>query len=233
MSTFNISFGTFGFDEFRAKDLQPVLKVLQAQGIMHIDTAETYGSNEADLGAADVFKKGFIISTKNPGGWQPGVAVKELGPRLDEALVRLKVPSVDIFYIHAPDNGVPLTEWVPNVHSLYEQGKFRRFGVSNFSPEDTRALHDYCKANSYVLPTVYQGTYNAVSRIPEARLFPVLRELGISFYDYSAVAGGFLTKPRAAIETGTNISSGRWAGGSSCDTILSDLYRGCKSSSTK
>ncbi|KAI3391565.1 hypothetical protein diail_7143 [Diaporthe ilicicola] len=226
MTALNISFGTFGFEEPRSRDLQPVLDILKGQAITQIDTAETYGSNEADLGAAAAVEQGFIISTKNPGGWQPGVALKELELRFEASLRRLKASSVDIFYIHAPDHALPLSDWVPSVHTLYKQGKFRRFGVSNFSPEDTRALHGYCSVNGYVLPTVYQGTYNAVSRIPEIRLFPTLRELGMSFYDYSAIAGGFLTKSRAAIETGVDISSGRWALGPGRDPILSDLYQG-------
>jgi len=48
-------------------------------------------------------------------------------------------------------------------------------------------------ANS-ILPTVFQGNYNAISRHIETDLFPLLRKLNISFYAYSPIAGGFLVK---------------------------------------
>lgn len=55
-------------------------------------------------------------------------------------------------------------------------------------------MHEICKRNSYILPTVYQGNYNAVTRNNEDELFPALRKLGISFYAYSPLAGGLLAK---------------------------------------
>jgi aryl-alcohol dehydrogenase-like predicted oxidoreductase len=51
-----------------------------------------------------------------------------------------------------------------------------------------------------VLPTVFQGNYNAVSRHIESDLFPLLRKLNISFYAYSPIAGGFLVKTPASIQ---------------------------------
>ena len=48
-----------------------------------------------------------------------------------------------------------------------------------------------CKENNYVLPTVYQGNYNAITRKNEDELFPLLKKEKISFYAYSPVAGGF------------------------------------------
>lgn len=83
-----------------------------------------------------------------------------------------------------------------------------------------RALHTYCADNGLVRPTVYQGNYNAVARKIEVDLFPVLRELGIAFYAYSPIAGGFLTKTRAALDAGT--ADGRFA---VADTPLAQMYR--------
>lgn len=45
-----------------------------------------------------------------------------------------------------------------------------------------------------MLPSVYEGNYNAVGRRVETELFPILRKYKIAFYAYSPVAGGFLTK---------------------------------------
>lgn len=198
-SELKLAVGTAGFPG--AEKLQPALDAIKAAGIKEIDTAEMYGNNEADLGSVGAAES-FIISTKNPGGWQPGT-LQEVTTRFNASLERLKTKSVDILYIHGPDRNLPLDEWVPQVNKLHAEGKFKRLGVSNFSPEETRALHSYAKSKGYVLPTVYQGNYNAVSRLIDDTLFPVLRELGIAFYAYSPVAGGFLTKTKAGLEQGT------------------------------
>ena len=46
------------------------------------------------------------------------------------------------------------------------------------------------------------GNYNAVARKQEEVLFPTLRKLGMSFYAYSPIAGGFLTKTKQDILDG-------------------------------
>ncbi|ROV93660.1 hypothetical protein VPNG_08859 [Cytospora leucostoma] len=217
MPPLNLALGTAIFHP--AERLQPALDAAKAAGIQEIDTAELYGPNEADLGIVGAADQGFLISSKNPGGWKPG-AVREVIPKTSASLERLRSKSLDILYVHGPDKSVGLEEWVPQADELYRQGKFRRFGVSNFSAEEVRAVHAYSKENGYVLPTVYQGNYNAISRVIETTLFPVLRELGIAFYAYSPIAGGFLTKSRSALEEGTEV--GRFTKN---DAGLAKLYR--------
>ncbi|KKY33245.1 putative aldehyde reductase [Diaporthe ampelina] len=215
-SELKLAVGTAAFSG--TENLQLALDAIKAAGIKEIDTAEMYGNNEVDLGSVGAADN-FTISTKNPGGWEPG-ALADLAKRFHASLDKLKTKQVDILYIHGPDRNLPLDEWVPQVDSLHKEGKFKRFGVSNFSPEETRALHDYAKAKGFVLPTVYQGNYNAVSRLIDDTLFPVLRELGISFYAYSPVAGGFLTKTKAALQEGT--ADGRFSANS--DNPVAQMY---------
>lgn len=88
------------------------------------------------------------------------------------------------------------------VQKLYEQGSFKRFGLSNFHAEEVQQVYDICKKNKWVLPTVYQGNYSPVARKQEEVLFPPLRNLGIGFYAYSPLAGGFLTKTPHGIKEG-------------------------------
>ena len=68
---------------------------------------------------------------------------------------------------------------------------------------------------------MYQGNYSAVARKPEELLFPVLRKLGMSFYAYSPLAGGFLTKSRQQIEHGV----GRWDPQSAIGKTYHSMYR--------
>ena len=69
-------------------------------------------------------------------------------------------------------------------------------------------MYDYAASKGYVLPTVFQGHYNAVTRHYETALFPLLRELNIAFYAYSPLAGGFLVKDAKTLDTGGD--QGRW-----------------------
>jgi aflatoxin B1 aldehyde reductase len=222
MSNLKLSIGTSAFvgAELQKKALQAV----KAAGIKEVDSAQMYGNNEADIGEADVSGLGLIFSTKNRGGWNPGEALKPdvLYQSAHDSLKRLNLKQVDIFYIHGPDRtetGKP-ENWVPTIDKLHKEGVFRRFGISNFSPEETRTLYNYSKANGLILPTVYQGNYNAVSRTIEQTLFPVLRELNIVFYAYSPVAGGYLTKSKAQILDGKD--AGRFSDNKSG---LNEMYR--------
>ena len=52
---------------------------------------------------------------------------------------------------------------------------------------------EICRANGWVAPSVYQGSYNAVHRSVEPELFPCLRKFGISFYEFNPLGGGFFT----------------------------------------
>lgn len=88
------------------------------------------------------------------------------------------------------------------INELYKAGKFRRFGLSNFTADEVAEVIQVAKQNNFVLPSVYQGNYNAAGRLAEKDLFPLLRENNIAFYAYSPVAGGFLTKTPEDIDGG-------------------------------
>lgn len=68
-----------------------------------------------------------------------------------------------------------------------------------------------CKRRGFIQPTVYEGIYNLLDRIPEAELFPCLRKFGIKFAAYCTLAGGYLTgkhlPPPTDAQTGDKPSS--------------------------
>ena len=76
-------------------------------------------------------------------------------------------------------------------------------------------------SKGYVLPSVYQGNYNPVSRLNEAELFPLLRKLKMSFYAYSPLAGGFLVKTPEFLAAG---NQGRWDKSASYGELYHKLY---------
>ncbi|KAG0287573.1 hypothetical protein BGZ98_004589, partial [Dissophora globulifera] len=105
----------------------------------------------------------------------------------------LKTNKVDILYLHRPDFGTPFEVTAKAVNELYKEGLFERFGLSNFAAWQVACIYEICKQNGYVLPSVYQGLYNPITRSIQTELLPCLRHYNISLYAYYPVAGGLLT----------------------------------------
>lgn len=99
--------------------------------------------------------------------------------------------------MHAPERKTPIKETLAGLNELYKQGAFKRLGLSNYSGEEVEEYFRVAKENNYVAPSVYQGNYSAISRHIETEVFPVLRKHNMSFYAYSPIAGGFLSKSKA------------------------------------
>jgi aflatoxin B1 aldehyde reductase len=71
-------------------------------------------------------------------------------------------------YLHAPDRTTPFAETMEAVDKEYRAGKFEEFGLSNFNATEV----EECVEIDYVVPTVYQGHYNAITRGAEKGLSP-------------------------------------------------------------
>jgi len=170
-----------------------------AANFKELDTALMYcdGTTEKILGALpDRTKSQVLISTKaNP--WNgKGLGYDSILKQSKQSFTSLKFKDegkCDIFYLHAPDHNTPIEQSLKAVNQLHQDGKFLRFGLSNYSAWQVAEIYYLCKENKYVLPTVYQGMYNAITRSVELELIPCLRRFGISFYAYNPLAGGLLT----------------------------------------
>eukprot|EP00483_Globobulimina_turgida_P002371 UN02373 len=122
-----------------------------------------------------------------------GFTERGIRTQVETSLSRLNLNSLDILYLHWPDYNTNLNETLKTINSLYNNGKFKRFGLSNYSAWEVADIVHLCKSNNYLLPSVYQGMYNAITRSVEDELFPCLRKFGISFYAYNPLAGGVLS----------------------------------------
>jgi aflatoxin B1 aldehyde reductase len=199
VNTSNTEFSTL-------KGTRTALKIIRDSGIINsIDTATVYGESEAFLGELKAGTDlGFTLDTKWAGAWggRPSLTGDEAVTGARASLKRLQVDQVDVFYTHAPDHTAPLEDQLRGINQAYLEGAFRRFGLSNYSPEEVQETYDVCKRNGFVLPTVYQGLYSPVNRTLEKNLLPLLRKLGISFRGFSPLSGGFLTKTVSQIQNG-------------------------------
>ncbi|KAJ9210433.1 hypothetical protein DTO166G4_7990 [Paecilomyces variotii] len=199
-------FGAFTMNTYTPEIREEFLKLLEEYDVKAIDTAYSYVDSEKILGELDAPGR-FTIHTKAP-GFRPGKLKREnLIAGMEKSLRDLKVDCVDTYYLHSPDPVTPVSEIMDTIQELYEAGKFKRFGISNFTTQELTSLYTYASSKSYILPTIYKGNYNPIARHSETELFPLLRNLGISFRAYSPLAGGFLAKSpedmaRAAADKG-------------------------------
>jgi aflatoxin B1 aldehyde reductase len=190
--------GAFNTKEKTAEAMDTLL----AAGVTTIDTARIYPGSEEQIGQQEK-RTQFTIDTKVPGGFAPGTAHKDtIVAHAKEALEKVNIKQFDILYIHSPDSNIPLDDTLAGINEAHKLGIFKRFGLSNYAPQDVQRVYDLAKEKGYPLPEVYQGNYNPVARHLEKDLFPVLRKLNIVFYAYSPLAGGFLTKSAADLDAG-------------------------------
>ncbi|KAG0047278.1 hypothetical protein BGZ83_007647 [Gryganskiella cystojenkinii] len=174
------------------ENIRPIIEEFKRHGHVELDTARVYGNGDTEQVLALQDLTGLPISTKV---W-PNV-VHAHGEHLKsifyQSLKALKTEKVDILYLHAPDYTTPFEETVRYIDELYREGRFERFGLSNFAAWQVTLIHQLCKANGYVLPTVYQGMYNAITRGVAPELLPCLKALNIAFYAYNPIAAGLLS----------------------------------------
>jgi aryl-alcohol dehydrogenase-like predicted oxidoreductase len=166
-------------------------------GITLFDTGDFYGMghNEMLLGRALGSRRGqALISVKfgamrgPDGGWlgfdaRPA-AVKNF---LAYSLQRLGVDYIDIYRPARHDPAVPIEDTIGAMAELVKAGYVRAIGLSEVGVETIRRAHA-------VHPIAdLQIEYSLVSRSPEARIFPVLGELGIGVTAYGVLSRGLLS----------------------------------------
>ncbi|KAK5994256.1 Oxidoreductase sirO [Cladobotryum mycophilum] len=200
------------------ENARAILDVLRKYKIDKIDTARSYGASESAVGKLKASSE-FIIDTKAATGVAPGAGQRIL-EFAAESLKELQTTKVRTYFLHAPDEDTPVEVQMEAIQTLYKQGMFERFGVSNFTAEQVRKFYDYSKSKGYILPTVYQSSYSIAVRLNETHLFPTLRELGIAIQAYSPMAGGLLNKTPEYIQQG----KGNWDPITPTGKIFRDLY---------
>ncbi|XP_072465202.1 aflatoxin B1 aldehyde reductase member 4-like isoform X1 [Notamacropus eugenii] len=169
------------------------------RGHRELDTAFMYSDGQSEkivgglgLGLGDGGSAVKIATKANP--WDgKSLRAESVRSQLETSLERLQCTRVDLFYLHAPDHNTPVEETLQACNELHQEGKFVELGLSNYASWEVAEVCTLCKKNGWVIPTVYQGMYNATTRQVETELLPCLRHYGLRFYAYNPLAGGLLT----------------------------------------
>jgi aryl-alcohol dehydrogenase-like predicted oxidoreductase len=165
-------------------------------GVTFLDTADMYGfgANEQLVGKAIANRRELVIlATKFGIQGYNGQSLDVNGrPEYvhqagDASLQRLRVDTIDLYYLHRVDPQVPIEETVGAMAELVQQGKVRYLGLSEASAATIR------RAASVHPISALQTEYSLWSRDPEDEILPTVRELGIGFVPYSPMGRGFLS----------------------------------------
>jgi aryl-alcohol dehydrogenase-like predicted oxidoreductase len=167
-------------------------------GITFLDTSDAYGphTNEALVGEAIrgrrdevvlATKFGFVRDSANPAFRGINGKPDYVSGACEGSLRRLRVETIDLYYLHRVDPDTPIEVTVGAMAELVKQGKVRHLGLSEAAAETLR------RAASVHPIAALQSEYSLWSRDPEDQILDTCRELGVGFVAYSPLGRGFLT----------------------------------------
>jgi aryl-alcohol dehydrogenase-like predicted oxidoreductase len=167
------------------------------QGINLIDTAPAYGFgvSEEIVGraiAAAGLRSHTLIATKVGLEWQDGKVYRNASRQrimreIDDSLRRLRTDHIDIYQVHWPDPLVPIEETAEAMRALFDLGKIRAIGVSNFSVAQMERFRSVAPLH------VLQPPYNLFERDIESEILPYCRANNIATFGYGALCRGLLS----------------------------------------
>jgi voltage-dependent potassium channel beta subunit len=197
---------TFGNQLGRGEARELVAQCFDA-GVNFFDNAETYANGEAERIMGDVLvdlripRDAFCVSSKvyfgavdAPRPTQRGLSRKHIRDACDQALTRLRVDYLDLYFCHRPDPDVPIAEIVTSMDLLVRQGKVLYWGTSEWPADLVREAIAFAQANACFAPQMEQPQYNLLHRQRfDAELAPLCREHGLGTTVWSPLASGLLT----------------------------------------
>ena len=137
-----VGLGTY---PLKGEQCKRVVKQALDLGYTHFDTAWIY-RNQREIGEAlreaGVDRSRLFITTKVGQDYlQYDVAVRQA----DENLQLLQMDYVDLLLVHWPPDDVPMEETIGAFNTVFDAGKARSIGVSNFSVEQ---MEEACRVSS-------------------------------------------------------------------------------------
>jgi aryl-alcohol dehydrogenase-like predicted oxidoreductase len=203
---FPIALGCMGMSGMygAADDAESIATIHAAidAGVNLLDTGDFYGMghNEMLIGRALRFGRDEVLlsvkfgAQRGPNGAWLGYDSRPAAVKtaLAYSLKRLGVGYIDIYRPARLDPNVPIEETIGAIAEMVQAGYVRHIGLSEVGPDTIRRA-------AAVHPIVdLQIEYALVSRSPEAKIFPVLDELGIAATTYGALSRGLLSGSQPA-----------------------------------
>lgn len=177
-------------------------------GVNFFDNAEAYALGESEKLMGRVLKQknwdrtSYTVSSKVFFGWrgksnkpnQTGLSRKHITEACHEALQRLQLDYLDLFFCHRPDKNVPIEEVVWTMNILIQQGKILYWGTSEWSGVEIMEAHRVAAQYKLIGPAMEQPQYNLLERYKMENDYLLLfRDMGLGTTIWSPLASGLLT----------------------------------------
>jgi len=203
-----LSFGswlTFGA-QIDDQTAELLMESAYAHGINFFDNAEIYAEGKSEVVMGRLLKKlkwdrtSFLVSSKvyfgdnRRGPNQTGLSRKHVVEACHNALQRLQVDYLDLYYCHRPDKTTPIAETVWAMHQLIMQGKVLYWGTSEWSAQEITEAHLVAARHNLIGPAMEQPQYNMFHRQRvEVEYEKLYRDFGMGTTIWSPLASGVLT----------------------------------------
>ena len=204
-----LSFGawvTFGKQVGRTQ-ARELLALAHDRGVNFFDNAETYNNGVAEQVMGDVLadlrfpRDSYCVSSKvffgaydKPLPTQRGLSRKHVMEACTQALQRLRVDYLDLYFCHRPDADTPIEETVAAMDTLIRQGKVLYWGTSEWPAEAIHEAHRIARENHFYAPVMEQPQYNLLHRERvEVEYAPLYEAYGMGTTIWSPLASGLLS----------------------------------------
>ena len=205
-----VSFGSWvSFkNQIDDKIADELMGIAYDNGINYFDNAEAYANGESEKMMGRVLKmknwdrSSFTVSSKVFFGIhgkdnkpnQKGLSRKHVIEACHEALQRLQVDYLDLYFCHRPDKNTPIDETVWAMNTLIQQGKIMYWGTSEWSGVEIMEAHRVAQKFKLIGPTMEQPQYNLFERKKvEKEYLRIYETVGLGTTIWSPLASGLLT----------------------------------------
>lgn len=202
---------------------EKLMRTAYDNGINFFDNAEIYARGDSERVMGKVLKKmkwprdTWTVSSKvffGAGGKLPtqlGLHRKHVVEACNDALKRLQVDYLDLYFCHRPDKNTPIAETVWTMHQLIMQGKILYWGTSEWSAQEIMEAHMIAQQHHLIGPVMEQPQYNMFHRDKvEVEFGQIYKGVGLGTTIWSPLASGILSGKHTL--TGDKSSRLRMAG---------------------
>lgn len=185
---------------------QSIMAHAYDNGINFFDNAEGYETGNAErvmgeaLKALNWSRDSYAVSSKVFFGgngrtpMQRGLSAKHIHDACNDALTRLQVDYLDLYFCHRPDLDTPIEETVRAMHNLIVQGKIIYWGTSEWTAQQLTEAYAVARQYGLTPPTMEQPEYNLFRREKvEGEFLPLYDLFGLGTTIWSPLASGILT----------------------------------------
>lgn len=203
-----LSFGswiTFG-NQINDGVSERLMDIAYEAGVNFFDNAEVYAAGASETVMGEILHKknwsrdSYIVSSKVFFGagakvpTQKGLHRKHIIEACNQALQRLQVEYLDLYFCHRPDKQTPIEETVWSMHQLILSGKILYWGTSEWSAQEIMEAHMVAQRYNLIGPVVEQPQYNMLVRDKvEVEYSQIYKTVGLGTTIWSPLASGYLT----------------------------------------